>query len=201
VTVSAAESPKPETAAEQLGWAGFPVPGTALAARRWRDRNGLNLMVVSQTIDHRRADGRQPDVETLHVLLVGDLAGRPRLLRAMRDPSGRPCPLEFGQGIAEGSIGVTDTDHDGVGEVSVGWFNSCRSDVGQYRVKLALLTGSTKLILRGQGITARGRASIPEAELAGYGLPPAGFTPEPSGEQWPPGTYDDTVHLFHTVFS
>jgi hypothetical protein len=196
-TVSAAESPPPAAAAAELERAGFRVPGTPLEARRWQDRNGLNLMVASQTLDHHRADGPQPDVATLHVQLVTGLGVRPRLLGDLHDVTGSPCDWDFNQAVVDGSVQVTDTDHDGVGEVTVGWFASCSSDVSPYSVNLALLTGVDEFVLRGQGFVAGGRNAFPEPEAS----PPLAFTQESATGPWPAGIFDATGRLFRTVFA
>lgn len=194
-TVTGVEQPQPTAAAARLDRAGIRVKGTPLEARQWRDRNGLNLMVASQTDDNHRDQGPYVDAATIFVVLVTDLDGKPHLRRTMIDPSGS-CGEDFAQGIADGSVQVTDLDHDGVGEVSIGWYRSCSTDVSPHPVKLAVLTGATKLILRGDGFTTEEANSFD----APAELPHGGFTPEPSAGLWPPGTYEATVRLFYAVF-
>jgi len=94
-----------------------------------------------------------------------------------------------------GSIRVSDTDGDGYGEATVGWWSLCAGDPEPERIKLALVTKGTYYILRGTGQ----RASEPPPP-DGITFPKASFTPSVPAGTWPAGSYRTTVALFHTLF-
>jgi hypothetical protein len=101
--------------------------------------------------------------------------------------------------VLPGSLTVRDDDHDGVGEATAAWFALCHTDAGQYPVKLALLSGSRKDILRGEALPRVGSPRFTEAERRQLGAPAASFTAEPAPGRWPANSYRRAVTLYHQL--
>jgi hypothetical protein len=174
--------------------AGLPVQGKGVAAWGWTDTNGRNLFLATKTVDKTEAGVVR--AATLHVYHVAGLDGRPKmLLTPLRDPGVPNCDVDFGLDFVPGSIQVSDTDGDGYGEATVGWWFLCAGDPEPERIKLALVTKGTYYILRGTGQRA-GEPPPPE----GITVPKASFTPSLPAGKWPAGSYQKTVELFHTLF-
>jgi hypothetical protein len=149
-------------------------------------------MLATKTHD-RRSDGVEVS-ETLRVYHVAGLGRRPRVLELLRDSGVVHCGLDYGVDYVRGSARVTDTDGDGYGEVTAGWWSVCRGDVGPKVVKLALITKGTYYILRGEGLLVSDDKVLFEI------VPPAWFKPNVPRSKWPAGTYDVAVAQFKRVF-
>jgi hypothetical protein len=149
-------------------------------------------MVATKKTD--TASGGSVKSATVRIYQVAGLGAHARVLETLRDSGVVPCPLDYGVDYVLGSARVTDTDGDGYGEVTAGWWSVCRGDVGPKVVKMALLTKGTYYILRGQGLLATDDAALSKI------VPPATFKPNVPRSAWPPGTYDETVAQFKRVF-
>ncbi|HEX8581610.1 MAG TPA: hypothetical protein VF640_04745, partial [Acidimicrobiales bacterium] len=178
----------------QVRQAGFPVQGNGVEAWGWTDTNGRNLVLTTKSVEKTEAGVVR--AATLHVYHVAGLDSRPRmLLKPLRDPGVPNCDVDFGLDFVPGSVQVSDTDGDGYGEATVGWWSLCAGDPEPERIKLALVTKGTYYILRGTGQ----RASEPPPP-EGITFPKASFTPSLPAGKWPAGSYQKTVELFHTLF-
>jgi hypothetical protein len=196
----------PKAGLAELRKAGLKATGGGVEAWSWTDTNGRNLLLATKTVDKR--EGGVVRAATLHVYHAAGLRqdgqdgqngqnGRgPRmLLTPLRDPGTQNCDVDFGLDFVPGSVKVTDTDGDGYGEATVGWWSVCRGDPGPERIKLALLTKDTYYILRGEGLRAG------ETLPAGITVPPATFKPNVPGSQWPAGSYAATTALFKQLYT
>ena len=183
----------PWTALGELRKAGLKATGAGVEAWSWTDTNGRNLLLATKTVDKR--EGAVVRAATLHVYHAAGLGQAPRmLLPPLRDPGTAGCDVDFGLDFVPGSTRVTDTDGDGYGEATVGWWSVCRGDPGPERIKLALLTKDTYYILRGSGLRAG------ETLPAGITVPPATFKPNVPESRWPSGSYAATTALFAQLF-
>lgn len=181
---------------------GIEVPGTVTQAVQWQDRNGRNILLASERVDHTRADGG-PDAGAIVVMLVSNLDGKAKVLRTMTDAQGTPtdpCPVDFGMEVVPGSLTVRDDDHDAVGEATVAWWVSCAGDVSRFPVRLALLSGSDKYILRGEGLPKAGDPHYSDADRRKMGLPAATFSAAPGKGGWPANSYARATALFKQLF-
>ena len=178
----------------QVREAGLSVQGKGVEAWGWTDTNGRNLLLTTKTVDKTEAGVVR--AATLHVYHVAGLGSRPKtMLTPLRDSGVAGCDVDFGLDFVPGSIRVSDTDGDGYGEATVGWWSLCAGDPEPERIKLALVTKGTYYILRGTGQ----RASEPPPP-DGITFPKASFTPSVPAGTWPAGSYRTTVALFHTLF-
>ncbi len=131
---------------------GLAVRGSVTGGRRWTDRLGENLLVLTsyrvETGDcsedvycgERRTHG-------YHFLLRPD--GRDSLLWRTTDR------LEFCEGDTEfeanpATITVTDLDADGTAETTFMYLMVCRSDVSPATLKLIMHEGTAKYAIRGE---------------------------------------------------
>jgi len=124
--------------------------GTVEGARRWTDRNGENLIVLTRTdqATTRGADGeplRAREIHAYHYVREG--AGY-RLLWRTADFV-RDCPLDLALEYAPGSLRITDVDADGVAETSFVYRLACQGGVDPSELKLIMHEGATKYAIRG----------------------------------------------------
>jgi hypothetical protein len=191
--LSEAEQITPEQAQQTLSAHGLKLAGTGRAGWSWTDRNGENVLYVT------REGGKKSDNKTwatIRVMHAAHLDAKAKVLRTMQDPGRGDCELDLVADYAPDSIKVTDADHDGYAEATVGWYWACRSDLGTFEAKLALLSNGDKYILRGAGIPVEFTPPSDQLEQ----VPKVSFDPTPGKSSWIDGTYDPTVDLFHTLF-
>ena len=171
---------------------GERVSGEPVEAVAWTDTRGRNLVVLSAWT---RAGTPSPDtappsptttarLEGTH-FVTGD--GTTRRVETIRDGV-EDCGQDVTATFRPGSLGVTDLDHDGVGEVTFAYKLSCAGDVRPARLKLLVLEDGAKYIVRGESYDHRGD---------GAGVPAlAAPEPEPAAGRWPPALYHHATTLF-----
>lgn len=133
--------------------AGVSIAGAFKAARRWTDRNGENLLILTRSADVGdstlvRSGGEviwSSEIHGYH--FVGRGAGY-RLLWQTIDFV-RECPYDIFLDYAAGSLQVTDADRDGVAETTYVYNVDCMSDLSPAKMKLILHEGATKYAIRG----------------------------------------------------
>ncbi|RTQ53598.1 hypothetical protein EJV47_02345 [Hymenobacter gummosus] len=127
-------------------------PGQLLQARRWRDANGENVLVVYRTKpvvkDLADTDMEGRTVELFARQYVRAAGGQYQELWRLQDAV-RNCPFDLDLGPLPGATRVTDLDHDGQTETTLVYKLSCRSDVSPADLKLILREGKAKYALRG----------------------------------------------------
>lgn len=140
---------------------------------RYSDAAGAHLVRFTFTAKTKKAGD---EWERSLTLSITDTVGKKTLWKA-RDFVER-CPFDATLDVDEGSIAVTDLDHDGVGEFSFLYSLGCRSDVSPLTVKLLMYEGAAKYALRGES-----RERVSETEYVGgtftvdpaFGKAPADF--------------------------
>lgn len=127
--------------------AGLRTVGRVEAARRWTDRNGLNVLILTRTPEtpSANADVRRRDIHGYHFVRQG--AGY-RLLWQTADYVD-DCNLDISLNYAPRSLQVTDVDRDGVAETTYVYNLACRGGVDPPGMKLILHEGATKYAIRG----------------------------------------------------
>jgi hypothetical protein len=98
------------------------------------------------------------------------------------------CGHDVTAAFRPGSLGVTDLDHDGVGEVTFAYLLRCAGDVSAARLKLLVLEDGAKYIVRGFSYDNRGDG----VGLAALAAP----EPEPADADWPPALRRHASTLF-----
>jgi hypothetical protein len=109
---------------------------------RWQDVAGENWLVMSSRSDAGGA-------AWLHAHLYLSRGGTFTLLREVKDHEGK-CDYDQSTDFLPGSFGITDLDGNGTAEVTFAYRMACRSDVSPSTLKLLLLEGTAKYILRGE---------------------------------------------------
>lgn len=92
------------------------------------------------------------------------------------------CDLDWVSEFVPESLTVRDSDVDGYGEVEFAYEVGCRGDVGSNDLKLLLLEGGEKHILRGSTFSPFEQFEDP--------------VPEPAADQWPGGSINDALTRF-----
>lgn len=120
--------------------------GTVEAARRWTDRNGENLILLTRTDETTTGgDLREREIYAYHYVREG--AGYRLLWRTVDFE--RECMFDLLLEFAPGSLQVTDVDADGIAETSYVYGQACRGGVDPPGLKLILHEGATKYAIRG----------------------------------------------------
>lgn len=78
-----------------------------------------------------------------------------RELRAVRD-NVEACPVDLTLRFEPKALGLTDLDGDDVDELTFAYWLSCRGDVSPDSLKLLIMEGDDKYIIRGQGHFSEG---------------------------------------------
>jgi hypothetical protein len=146
-------------------------PGKVVGGLRWSDRRGENLLVFSRAESTRTRGG---ETERSASLCARHYAGG-KLVREVKDHVAR-CELDLTLAIVPGSEGATDLDRDEIGEATFAYKLGCRSDVSPLTLKLLVLEGGEKHILRGET-----RVDVGNGERVGgsYKADPASFKRAP----------------------
>ena len=160
-----------------------PVPGDVIGEPvRWIDSAGVNTLVLSRgtgTPGETDDSGSAVAAGSLYVTLFLGEGDSPVIQRQMREP----ILCDGGSvDVRDGSVRVTDSDGDSVGEVTTGWTVTCPDDAGASLAKLSLLEGEEKYILRGP--------------VDGDGA----YTPDPAADSWPAGALEVTDAMFRELF-
>jgi len=195
---------------------GFDVPGEALpTAYTWTDATGEHALVLSVaqephqgTVFYEDSQGTTQqrtetlDAPTLHAAMLRKTDDGYDVDRTLTEPGENPCGFDLTNEFLPASVTLSDTDGDGRGEVAVGWAYGCMSDVSQYTIKLALLEGDVKYILRGEGYTDEGLARDLARNDEKFGTdytPLPSFTPDPPSGGWPEGAFEHAQDVWDTI--
>ncbi|AHJ95890.1 M949_RS01915 family surface polysaccharide biosynthesis protein [Hymenobacter swuensis] len=146
--------------------AGVPrQPGRVLELKQWRDKNGLNLLVLTRS--PVRDDPPQPDGPEeaqsvdMYARQYVQRAGQWQELWHLQDGVAG-CPFDLGLGPVPGATAVTDLDDDGLTETTLLYSLTCTSDVSPATLKLIMHEGAAKYALRGYTVVQYD--SIPASE-------------------------------------
>ena len=110
----------------------------------------------------------------LYAELLTTTGGRTKLVRTVTDGT-RDCTFDQETNFDATSPMVSDLDGDMVGEVMFSYTLGCRSDVSAVDLKLLVLEGQDKYIVRGQTYVTE-TAGLPRL---------ADGVPEPAYDRWP----------------
>jgi hypothetical protein len=125
---------------KQLKLVGKPV-----AARRWTDKLGVNLLVISETARVGEASGGNKQLHGYQFTQQGD-SWKP--LWHVKDGV-FDCDFDLELELVPASVSVTDLDGDGTAETAFAYTRTCTSDVSPSDLKVLLHEGTQKYALRG----------------------------------------------------
>jgi hypothetical protein len=178
------------------------VPGKPSFAYGWKDRDGDHMLVLSA---QRSTDKETGEFDSTLYVTSFRQAENPdgrstvKVLRTLTEPGTDPCLVGNPDSFVPDMTTLTDTDRDGIGEITVGWEFLCRGELGPSQVRLALLEGADKYILRGTGyvslFASRETAQEYRTELD-PGAEPLAYEPDPDASGWPAGAYAHAEELF-----
>lgn len=142
----------------------------------WQDGRGDNVAIFSQeTKEKARKDGERLVSKALYVTVFSGKDGRLKRVREVRELA-NACLFDLTNEVRETSVGVTDLDGDGLGELTFAYVTGCRSDVSPLAMKLLVLEGADKHILRGSTRVNTGTESMGGEFKAEFGKKaPASF--------------------------
>ncbi|HEX2787039.1 MAG TPA: hypothetical protein VHP32_03975 [Ignavibacteria bacterium] len=123
--------------------------GNIMAGSRWLDKNGENLLIITETDEQttNKGDERLLSKELFGYcyLIDGDKA---TLLWDINDFI-KECPLDMKLEYIPNSLSVTDLNSDGKAENTFLYRMSCKGDVSPDALKLMMHEGNTKYAIRG----------------------------------------------------
>ena len=130
--------------------AGLSYRGSVEAARRWTDRGGDNLLLLTRTGEAASVDrdGARVISRELHAYHFVRQGSGFRLLWQVADYV-RDCDVDIVLAYAPGSLQVTDVDADGIAESSFVYQLACMGGMDPADMKLILHEGAVKYAIRG----------------------------------------------------
>jgi hypothetical protein len=178
--VAAADALVPSIAQPEVKATGTPkskvkVPGKVVKIVRWFDGDSVEneavfSMQVGKTSTNLRVDFMQR-------------AATAKKFKSLRQVKDAVTQCDEGDMPAEfdgGTIGVSDVDGDGIGELMFAYRFGCVTDMSPIDRKLVVLEGKDKFILRGTT-----RVDLGNEKAGGE------FTADPKvATQWPKGAYE-----------
>lgn len=127
--------------------AGVTAQGSLEQAWKFEDQRGTNYVLFSAKRWETPPASRNAWLYVDHWLVPAD--GPAKKLIPVRELV-EDCPLELTARFHDNALELTDLDHDGVGEVTLGYEVGCRSDVSANKYKLLTLVDGKMYILRGK---------------------------------------------------
>lgn len=128
---------------------GVKASGTVLRSVSWVDDKGDNLAVFSTTSKVKTKKGHDPQTTTtIFVDIFQGKNGKLKKQRSVREVVAN-CEFDVTNEFLPTSVMVSDLDQNGVGELTFVYRSDCRSDVSPATMKLLVLEGAKKYILRG----------------------------------------------------
>lgn len=155
-------------------------PAGVIAALTWADQLGGNTVVLRDVGDDET--DRELRLYVDHVVQVGD---KVTVLRQVKD-NVTDCPVDKKLEFVDQALQIRDDDHDNVGEVVFAYRLNCSGDPSSSDLKVLVLEGGNKYILRGRStnqVDTAIRSPIPE----------------PAPNAWPAGTYRFALALYTEV--
>lgn len=165
---------------------GVAVTGIVTGIQRWTDDRGDHVVVFTRRDLPAAPDRQAKAIRVTHDLLT---PGGARRLREVTDRV-EDCPADLTLEVLPQSVGLTDVDGDGLGELAFAYEHGCRSDVSPNGLTLVLLEDGEAWALRG---TTRVRLGDPE-DVAG-----GGFTPDPGVAAGPAAVRAHLEATWHAI--
>lgn len=160
---------------------GIKYDGNVVTGKRWNDKNGENILILTKTNlkekKVRKSGYEETDLECelygYHYVSSGDSYS---LLWKIQDFV-KECWFDLTLDFIPGSLSITDLNENGIAESTFLYKMSCRSDVSPSELKLMMHENDVKYALRGEmlikmeGFTAGGNYKVDKS----FDSAPAGF--------------------------
>jgi hypothetical protein len=124
---------------------GIKYQGKVVAGARWEDKNGSNILVITETKQTLSGEKKEKELFGYHFM---DKEMGPELLWKINDFV-KDCEFDITLEFVTGSLTITDLNKDGVAESTFLYKMSCRSDVSPNVLKLLMHEGNKKYAMRG----------------------------------------------------
>ncbi len=125
--------------------------GKIFAGARWDDKNGSNILLLTETAEKRFNKDENGDTwreKELFGYHFIDRETSAELLWKINDFV-KDCPVDITLEFINGSLTVTDLNRDGFAETTFLYKMSCRGDVSPNTLKLMMHEGDKKYAIRG----------------------------------------------------
>jgi len=141
--------------------------GKVQKVKKWRDDNGINYILLTQTdpIVKKGKSQYDDDKSSIYIYAYHYISGRDgyELSRKITDYE-LECQFDLLIGFHESSLTVTDIDGDNKAEITFSYYKTCTSDLSSKTMKLMMLEDGTKYALRGntqiEGFEGGGECNI-----------------------------------------
>jgi|WetSurMetagenome_2_1015567.scaffolds.fasta_scaffold165007_2 hypothetical protein len=130
--------------------------GNIITGKRWKDKNGENILVITRTKDSQKKS-KQPDFEeyvreaNLYAYHYTGSGNSFSLLWKVNDLV-ENCVFDLTLDYISGSLSITDINKNGIAESTFLYRLTCRSDVSPSTLKLIMHEGDNKYALRGYSL-------------------------------------------------
>lgn len=129
---------------------GMPDPtGVVERVVSWVDKQGEHAAVFSHVEKEGTKGGDKYWSKSLYVTTWIRTGMKMKQVREVKEVM-PPCPLDLTARFIDASIGLTDLDQNGKGELTFGYVTRCAGDVSPMSMKVLVLEGDKKWILRGE---------------------------------------------------
>jgi hypothetical protein len=174
----AAPSPSPSSWLDAMEVGEVPTGARVERAMGWKDGRGDNVATFLIWPDEFRIQVRH------------EVGGR--LVREVRDALGE-CEFDAVTSYAADAFALTDLDGDGIRELTFAYYQTCTSDLSPYTLKVLVLEGGDKYILRGQSLIEDLSPDDAGADVGGE------HAAEPPETRWPAGFYAHAIATWERV--
>jgi hypothetical protein len=125
--------------------AGIKFTGSMRSGVKWTDKNGENIIVISETDENRKGDFALKELYGYQFVKVGEVWEQVwKIQDKIKD-----CEFDVTLEYLNKSISITDLDNDGTAESTFLYALTCRSDVSPAEMKLLMHEGDSKYAIRG----------------------------------------------------
>ncbi|MDD5360694.1 MAG: hypothetical protein PHN88_01070 [Ignavibacteria bacterium] len=130
--------------------------GNIITGKRWKDKNGENILVITRTKDSQKKS-KQSDFEeyvreaNLYAYHYTGSGNSFSLLWKVNDLV-ENCGFDLTLDYISGSLSITDINKNGIAESTFMYRLTCRSDVSPSTLKLIMHEGDNKYALRGYSL-------------------------------------------------
>lgn len=124
--------------------------GKVIASAKWTDKNGDNVIIITETDIKSKEDKKNPDAdpEQSKQLYGYHYAGN-KLLWKIQDFVDK-CTASLDLSYIPNSLSITDIDNNGIAESTFLYMLGCRGDVSPVGLKLMMHESESKYALRGE---------------------------------------------------
>lgn len=155
--------------------------GKIVGGARWEDKNGVNVVIITETEEKTTGDNRSKELFGYQFILDGENAKQVwKINDFIKD-----CPVDIMLSLIPKSLTVTDINRNGIGESTFLYRMSCKGDVSPDDMKLIMHEGEAKYPIRGSMIQImEGKKYGGEMKVdAAFDKAPSGFFAY-AQEQW-----------------